>query len=276
MALKGNLRDFNTSQLLNLISLAHKTGTLTVEAPAEAAFVAFREGKLIFAQLGGEDGNLAYVLRKAGKLTEGQFRVLRERASRASDKELGLLLINAGYVTQSEILQILRQHILDVVYRVFTWVEGGFRFDANILPPDDRITIPIDLDNVIIEGTRRRREWEHLQEELPNLDMALKFTDQPDSRLRNVNLSVEEWRVVSYINPKNSMRQIARATNLPELELRRIVYALLQAGIVEVVRPAGEPPPAPDGARRLPVGLGGTRAEQKSLINRLIARIRSL
>ncbi len=276
MALKGNLRDFNTSQLLNLISLAKKTGTLTIEAPSEAAFLAFREGKLIFAQMGGEDGNLAFVLRKAGKLSEGQYKVLRERASRASDKELGLLLINAGYVTQAEILQIIRQHVLDVAYRMFTWVEGSFRFDANVLPPADRITIPIDLDNVIIEGTRRRREWEHLQEELPNLDMALKFTERPDARLRNISLSVEEWRVVSYINPKNTMRQVARATNLSELELRRIVYGLLQAGIVEVVRPAGEPLPAPSTGRRLPVGLGGTRAEQKSLINRLIARIRSL
>src|SRR5512143_514074 len=122
MALKGNLRDFNTSQLLNLISLARKTGTLSIEGPAESAYMAFREGKLIFAQMGGQDGNLAYILRKAGKLTDGQYRVIRERAARASDKELGLLLINAGYVSQAEILQIIRQHILDIAYRLFTWV----------------------------------------------------------------------------------------------------------------------------------------------------------
>ena len=276
MALKGNLRDFNTSQLLNLISLARKTGTLSIEGPAESAYMAFREGKLIFAQMGGQDGNLAYILRKAGKLTDGQYRVIRERAARASDKELGLLLINAGYVSQAEILQIIRQHILDIAYRLFTWVEGMFRFDANVLPPEDRITIPIELDNVIIEGTRRRREWDHLQEELPNLEMALKFTERPDSRLRNISLSVEEWRVVSYINPKNTIRQIARANSLSDLDVRRIVYGLLQAGIVEIVRPAGETAAPGAGVHRLPVGLGGTRAEQKSLINRLIARIRSL
>jgi hypothetical protein len=32
MALKGNLRDFSTTQLLNLINLARKTGALTIEA----------------------------------------------------------------------------------------------------------------------------------------------------------------------------------------------------------------------------------------------------
>jgi len=276
MPLKGNLRDFSTTQLLNLINLAKKTGTLVIEGPGQAAQMAFRNGKLIYAQIGQEDNNLAVILRKAGKITDEQAKALRARAATASDKELGLLLINAGYASQNDILTSLRNHILEVVYRLFTWVEGLFSFEAALMPGDDKITVPIDLENVIMEGSRRMREWEQLAEELPNLDMALKFTERPDSRLRNVSLSVEEWRVVSYINPKNTMRQIARATNLGDLELRRIVYGLLQAGIVEVVRPAGEPLPAPGGARRLPVGLGGTRTEQKSLIHRLIARIRSL
>ena len=78
-----------------------------------------------------------------------------------------------------------------------------------------------------------------MQDEIPSLDMALKFIDRPGTNIRNVNLSVEEWRVVSFINPKNTMRQIARATKMNDLEIRRIVYSLLQAGLVEVVRPEG-------------------------------------
>ena len=31
MALRGNLRDFTITQLLNLINLAHKTGTLVID-----------------------------------------------------------------------------------------------------------------------------------------------------------------------------------------------------------------------------------------------------
>ncbi|MFQ5406807.1 MAG: DUF4388 domain-containing protein [Anaerolineales bacterium] len=274
MALKGNLRDFSTTQLLNLINLAHKTGTLTIEGPMEAAQMAFHEGKLIYAQTGQEDGNLTSVLRRSGKLTDEQARALRARAEVASDKELGLLLINAGYVTQQEIIQSLRQHILDIVYRLFTWVEGMFRFEANVLPSDDRITVPIDLENVIMEGSRQLREWEQLQDEIPNLDLALKFTDRPDAKLRNVNLSVEEWRIVSYVNPKNSIRQIAKANNMSDLEVRRIVYGLLQAGLVQLVRPPGMAPPKGTPQRRKLTGKAAE--EQRSIVNRLINRIRSL
>jgi hypothetical protein len=116
------------------------------------------------------------------------------------------------------------------------------------------------------------REWEQLQDEIPSLDMALKFMDRPGTNLRNVNLSVEEWRVVSYINPRNTIRRIASATKMNDLEIRRIVYGLLQAGLVETTRLEGVPTQAPT----LRVFPTEAKEEQKSLVNRLINRIRSL
>ena len=275
MALKGNLRDFTITQLLNLINLARKTGTLMVEGPNEKIWVSFKEGRLAYAQVGQEDNSLATILYKAKKISAGQHKAIRARAGSMSDKELGLLLINANYISQQDILNSLQTHFIGIVNRLFSWVEGFFRFENDLLPPDDKITVRISLENIIIEGSRRLRELEQLKDEIPSLDMALKFTDRPGTNIRNVNLSVEEWRVVSYINPKNSMRQIARATKLNDLEIRKIVYGLIQAGLVEIIRPAGAPRPTPRTPPRIPVPQEN-KEEQKSLINRLIQRIRSL
>jgi hypothetical protein len=272
MALRGNLRDFTITQILNLINLARKTGTLVIEAPGETAQVAFRDGKLAYARIGEEDNRLASILHKMHKINTGQFKAIQQRSNQISDKELGLLLINAGYVSREDILTNLQQFFTDLVHRLFTWVEGSFHFDNDLLPPDDRINVRVDLENLIIEGSRQMREWEQLQQEIPSLDMALKFTDRPGTNLKNINLSVEEWRVVSYINPRNSMRQIATATKMNELEIRRIVYALLQAGLVEMGRPEGFTPPTPP-ARVFPTE---NKEEQRTLVNRLITRIRSL
>lgn len=272
MALKGNLRDFTITQLLNLINLARKTGTLVIEGPTEAARVAFRDGKLSFAQYGQEDIGLASILMHSSKITQSQYKILRERTSQMNDKELGLLLINAGYLSQEDILSSLQGYFVDVVRRLFTWVEGFFRFDQDgVFPGDGKITVKIDLENLIIEGSRQLREWEQLQEEIPSLEMALKFTDRPGTDLKNVNLSIEEWRVVSYVNPKNTMNQIARTVKMNDLEIRRVVYSLLQAGLVEIIRPGGATPATP--SRSFPTQ---NKDEQKSLVNRLISRIRSI
>jgi hypothetical protein len=268
MALRGNLRDFTITQLLNLINLASKTGTLILDGPAEQAFVSFREGKLSYARLGKDDGSLAAVLRKANKINVNQYRAIVERAGQMTDKELGLLLINAGYVTQEDILLNLQGYFTEVVRKLFTWVEGVFRFENDMLPPDGRINVKLDLENIIIEGSRQLRELEQLQDEIPSLDMALKFTERP---LTNVNLSVEEWKVVKFVDPKNTMRQIAVTNKLSELDIRRIVYGLLQAGLVELVRPAGSTPPV--AVKQFPVQ---DKQEQKNLINKLIGRIRTL
>jgi len=268
MALRGNLRDFTITQLLNLINLAGKTGTLVIDGPTDQAYVSFTGGKLAYVRIGQEDNRLVSVLYKANKLSVNQYRAIVERTGQMSDKELGLLLINAGYVTQEDILTNLQHYFTDTVRRLYTWVEGMFRFETDMMPPDDRINVRLDLENLIIEGSRQLREWEQLQDEIPSLEMALKFTDRP---LKNVNLSVEEWRVVNYINPRNTIQRIAKANKMNDLEIRRIVYALLQAGLVEIIRPEGRAVPV--SPKMFPTQ---NKEEQRSLVNRLIGRIRSL
>lgn len=280
MALKGNLQDFSATQLLHLINLARKTGTLVVEAPQqEPARLCFKEGKLIYASMDGQDDRLVSILQRAGKISEELARTIRARSDIKDDRELGLLLINAGYVTQKDILDSVRNHVLDIVYKLFTWPEGIFRFEPNVLPVEGRVTVSIDLENVIMEGSRRLKEWERLQEEIPNLDMALRFTDRPDARLRSIQLTVDEWRVISFINPRNTIRQIAQYNNMSDFQIRRIVYGLLQAGLVELVPPEGvEVKPAP-GAPAAPAIVPPAQrrpAVKRSIVQRLIDRIREL
>jgi len=271
MALKGNLRDFSINQLLNLINLARKTGTLVVDGPGDSAWVSFREGKLAFSKMGSDDDDLAAVLHRSKMLSKSHYNTIKVRSANMSDKELGLLLINANYISQENILAGLRTEFVGTLHRLFTWVEGIFRFEDGVMPPDGKITLQIGLENIIIEGSRRLREWEQLQDELPSLDIALKFTDRPGADLRNVNLSVEEWRVVSYIDPKNTIKQIASTTKMNDLEIRRVVYGLLQAGLVELIRPEGVVL-----ERQKPFLPVADAEEQKSLVNKIINRIRTL
>jgi hypothetical protein len=275
MALKGNLKDFSTTQLLNLVHLARKTGALTIQVQPGGTTLFFREGKLIYAQTSGQDGHLASVLQRAGKLTDEQAGIIRSRSGDQTDKELGMLLISSGHVTRADILSSVRSDTLETVYGLFTWVDGSFRFESNQLPSDDAITVSIDLENIILEGSRRLKEWEQLQDELPDLDMALKFTDRPQAQLRNINLSVDEWHVISYINPRNSIKQIAQRVGMDEFQIRKIVYGLLQAGLVEIIEPEGALPKRPPSDAMAQV-ISRPPAVKRSVIHRLIDRIKRL
>lgn len=290
MPLQGNIRDFSTTQLLNLVNLSKRSGMLTIfesvptgekdamdqpkmKPGEQRAQIAFNKGKLIFAELAGQDNGLIAVLNKAGKLTDKQADALRARAKNTSDKALAMRLIGAKYVTQSDIVACIKQNILDVIYNLMTWGEGPFRFDDDIQPDSKNIMVPIDLENVIIEGARRIREVEQLKSHLENLDVSLKFPENPREKFKGVHLSVEEWKVVSYVSPKNTIRQIAKQNNMSEMEIRRVVYGLEQAGLVIVVKPRGTGAAKRSGSRR---AKKAPPVADKKVVNKLIAKLKSL
>ena len=103
--------------------------------------------------------------------------------------------------------------------------------------------------------------------------------DRPDARLRNINLTVEEWRVVSFVNPRNTIRQIAKANNLSEFEIRRIVYGMLQAGLVEFVdkpKPAISSESGDQTKRPKRQAVEQPPDVKRSVVERLIDRIKSI
>lgn len=129
----------------------------------------------------------------------------------------------------------------------------------------------MELENLIVEGSRQVHEIEELMAEIPSLEMALKFAERPGTDLRNISLDATEWKVITFINPKNTIQQIAQATHLDEIEIRRVVYTLLQAGLVELIRPGGVPVPLP--GKIVPIK---NKEEHRSIVKRLIERIRSI
>jgi hypothetical protein len=297
MPLKGTLGVFSTTQLLNLINLAKKSGTLRIYEPVstgksltlgdgvttipevvpgeQRAEVAFKEGKLLFASMKDKTADLVSVLQKAGKLSDEQAKIIRDRGASHSDKALALMLINANYVSKQHIIQSIQKHTVDIVFDLMIWDEEPFEFDESTNAPADRIVVPIPLENVIIEGSRRIHDQKKLEEELPNLDFALKFREAPGEKFKDIQLSTAEWRVVGFVNPKNSIRQIAKACNMTDTEIRRVVHALREAGLVELVKP-------PSAVKTSKPGARGLRAESKAgqpskaVVNRLIAKIKEI
>lgn len=275
MALKGNLKDFSTTQLLNLVNLAHKTGKLGLANQDQSALLFFKEGRLIHASTNEDEGHLAAMLFKVGKLTQEQVKAINSQGS-SSDRVMGKYLMDAKMVSKDDIVQGVKDYMLEIVYDLFTWNDGTFNFEQDILPAKDRITIPLNLDNVILEGSRRIQEADKLQDELPDLTtIALKITDKP---LRDVKLTQDDWRVISHIHPRNSVKQIAQNNNMDEFQIRKIVYGMLQAGIVEIIRPEGmetrkAKAPVTRAGRRI---ANQTPAEKRSVVTKLIDRIKRI
>ncbi len=268
MALKGNLDEFSMVQLLGTINLEQKTGTLTVDEDGKRIALLFREGKLIYASRDEAGGQLAAALREGGLIGEEQARTIESRAGTTSDEEVCSLLVNAGYVSQSDVIESVRSHILRNVCPLFAWSHGFFEFSPGLRADRGVITVPIDVEHVITRGTRWLHEWQRLQEALPDLDVALEFADRPPGDLHDFDLSPDEWQLISFVNPRNTIQQIAEHNGFSPFRVREIVDGLLQAGLVQIVQPEEAGAATEAGPEIRPPEV------ERNVIQRLIDRVR--
>jgi hypothetical protein len=273
MILKGELEDFNVGQLLNVINLAHKTGTLrlfggeAIHVPAfvgmiqlypeevhgRQAEVYFRNGTVLSAATTHTRNDLISVLRRTGKLNDRQVETIRVRYKGLTDKRMAVQLVAGKYVSKEDVTDAIRKHTTEIIHEVINWDQRQFEFVSDLPDFDDMVVVQINPDKIISTATRYVHERRQLEEQLPDLNRGLQFRDAAPARLQELTLSTQEWRVLGYVNPHNSLQAIGKACNVTSTELRRIVLRLREAGIVEIIEPppvvTSPPAAASDGLR---------------------------
>jgi len=269
MALVGNIRDFGLSDFLYLVDRGYKTGCLHLTRGNETATLFFEKGKLINASLNHIE-DAGELLLRLGKINPQQFEQARGVQSRGGNGiTLSQAFINGNILSKEELQQTLQTHIEEsVVYGLFGWSEGEFRFEHGQKPGPDApiMPVPVPVEHLIMEGVRRIDEWGRIKDRIPNTDMIVRFVDQPGEKAKGVKLAPEEWRVFARINGKDTLAMIAKKTNLSEFDVCRVVYGFATAGLVEVIKkPSAMPPRGPEQPK-----------VKRSLVSRIISRIESM
>lgn len=267
MALVGNIQDFGLSDFLYLVDRGYKTGCLHLTHENETAVLFFEKGKLVYASR-EESEDAGDLLVRLGKVTADQSeKAKKTRASSGNGLTLSQAFITAEILTEDELQQTLQSHIEEsVVYGLFGWPEGEFRFEHGQKPEPSApiMPVPVPVEHLIMEGVRRIDEWGRIKDRIPSTDMIVRFLDQPGEKAKGVKLAPEEWRVFARINGKDTLATIAKKTNLSDFDVCRVVYGFATAGLVEVIKKTT----APSGGRQVRV--------KKSLVNRIISRVQSM
>ncbi len=119
---------------------------------------------------------------------------------------------------------------LEAVYTIFTLSSGAFNFvDKEI----DQPTITTSNEVIIMEGIMRQDAWEKIQQSVPSLSMVPRLVPNPDTGTTEINLEAEEWRVLTMVNGKNTVGQIAQRSGLGEFRTCEIITELLSSGLIE-------------------------------------------
>jgi len=149
MALRGDLKEFPSRHLFELIHKGRKTGTLTISVGKEKARLIFERGGLIHTCIDGRPTPLVEILAAGGAITAEEKAMIDARARVHTDQEAGVLLESAGIVSREEILWWVYQHHKAQAERVLTWGEGAFVFETISEPHPDHIPTAVNVAHLL-------------------------------------------------------------------------------------------------------------------------------
>lgn len=150
------------------------------------------------------------------------------RGLRAGQEIEGWMYFRAGKVIGATLGDLPPR---EAAYAFFTCTSGPFQFYDNktITTP----TINGSNEMLIMEGINRQESWSEVQEYVPSLQMVPKLVLNPASSNNEISLEADEWRVLTMVNGRSTVAQIATRSGLGDLRSCEIIAALLRNGLIE-------------------------------------------
>ncbi len=163
MSLVGRLEDLALPDILQIISLSKKTGTLVVRSRKGTGMVVFKNGQVIQAASDGIRDSLGNILVSQGMLDEAALSRALALQKRKADSPLGMILVEMGAVSAQTLEAVVRKQIEEIIYDLLDLEEGFFNFELGEITSKDKIEIDtqefllksgISAEYLLMEGTR--------------------------------------------------------------------------------------------------------------------------
>jgi Domain of unknown function (DUF4388) len=250
MSIHGTLKSMAVSDLLQFLAAGRKTGTLKFARGGIVKQIFLENGAIVGSASNDPKEFIGQVLLHYGKITEQQLREAMD-AHRESGDRLGSVLAARGFVSQADIMYVLRTRTLEIIYDLFIWEEAEFEFFDGEPFPADMIRIHVDATNVIMDGIYRIDEWARYRSIIPS-DRT--FFDLLPGWTQSLPESSKETREILYHIEKGlTAAEICYNMHTSLFHAFALLFDLVEKGVIKVGGEAPAVEPAPDlSALRLP------------------------
>lgn len=243
MAIEGPLRELSLPDVLQLVHLSRKTGTLSVttEGFPRPALLHFENGAVVGARPPGDANNLGRLLLMAGRATVTQIEEALAAQRRDPGRRIGAVLVEEQGVAAAEVERQLHFQVQEAMFELVRWTEGHFRFEET--PPFDPgpVRIRIATESLLLEAMRRVDEWSEMASGAPDTAVVPRLVESAGGGEGVLQLLPPEWEVLAAVDGERTLRAIARELGRAEFEVAKAIFSLTSAGVVEVGKRARVP-----------------------------------
>ena len=216
--------------LLQFLAAGRKSGTLKFDQGKITKQVYFKNGKIVGSKSNDPREYLGQVLLYYGKVDEIQLKVAREM-QRTTGAKLGEVLVEQGFLTEDDVLEILKTRTLDAIYDLFVWTDGDFEFYDEEPSPEDLLLIEVEPTSVIMEGIYRLDELARYKTLVPSDRSVLELNAGWTSSLK---LGKEFRQVLYFVEKRMSVAEICYHMHASAFHVYGQLYTLVSEGVARV------------------------------------------
>jgi hypothetical protein len=156
--LTGQIQKIPLTDILEDLRNRNATGTLTLQREDITKSIHIRDGQIIFAMSTDANDRLGECLVKAGKITQANLDyALTLYRKHMGLKKMGAVLVESGLVPPKELFSGLKIQVKEIIFSLFLWREGEYRFEERL--PPGVIQLQININELISEiVTRMKRK----------------------------------------------------------------------------------------------------------------------
>lgn len=191
----------------------------------------FKKGRLFSSMSSNPREMLEQFFIRSGKITEEDlFRALfRQDQTR---ELLGQILIAEGLLNETDLIELLRLKTEETIYDCFLWTDGEFAFEEERLPRNIPASISLDIPRVIMEGVRRKDEWQRIRKVFPS--RLTTFVVNQAAVAAVVELADEDQKILQLAALGMNLAQISLEMHAVEFYAASRLFGHYQKGLIEV------------------------------------------
>lgn len=230
MPLQGNIESFGISEIFQLISQQGKTGTLEIQTPHGLARLRFLEGNLLEAWPDKRTPAeyIGSLLVRSGLVTAAQLAQALD-AQRQSLRRLGDILLRMGVVRIADFQGVLALQHRETAYRLLQLRRGSFRFVPGSVEPEDGVSVPMDVGELLMEGFRQLDEWPKLLERVPSEKQVYgRMAETPEA----TDLNRAQSRAYQLVDGTLTVREVVDRARLGEFVGWEALAQLCEKGLI--------------------------------------------
>lgn len=218
--------------IIGLLGQAAWRGELLVMDSSATRRVFFDRGSIVGVQTSAANERLGQVMYRFGLLTPEQLSSLETQLEQTG-RTTGELVVQLGFVGQSEVFRSLRKQVDEVVLGMLTIADGTFFFLEGF--DDAALTTHqvVNANAALMDAVQRVDEIKYFRERVPSGDHVPRRTQGSIGPVPP-ELETTYWAV----NGVASVAELGRLTGRGEFALTKDVFTLLRHGMIYLAPPS--------------------------------------